>query len=176
MPVYEVKPETGNGRSRVLHRNMLLQCSYLLVETHVKSSVSCHAVSMKTDRQQPLQEKATGSTDGGVADFTPHQLQEFCRVVQDLVEQDVGAERNPSQVDDPGPEGEVGGPELDSVADGDADDDDLPLRPSQRLSRPPLRVTYDVPGQPSFQPNPTTGMQGITVSYPQQLWKPVQVP
>ena len=94
MAVYEVKPETGNGRSRVLHRNMLLPCSYLPVETHVKSSTSRRTMSRKTDRQQPLQEKAAWSTHGGVADFTPHQLHEFCGVVQDLVERDVGAKRN----------------------------------------------------------------------------------
>lgn len=104
MAVYEVKPETGNGRSRVLHRNMLLPCSYLPVETHVKSSTSRRTVSRKTDRQQTLQEKAAGSKHGGVADFTPHQLHEFCGVVQDLVERDVGAKRNPSRVDEPDPE------------------------------------------------------------------------
>lgn len=62
------------------------------------------------------------------------------------------------------------------MANGDTDDDDLPVRRSQRLSRLPLRMTYDVPGQSSFQPSPTAGIQGITVSYPQQLWKPVRVP
>ena len=95
MAVYEVKPETGNGRSRVLHRNMLLPCSYLPVETHVKSSTSRRTVCRKTDRQQPLQEKAAGSTHGD---------HEFCGVVQDLVERDVGAKRNPSRVDEPDPE------------------------------------------------------------------------
>lgn len=79
-------------------------CSYLPVETHVKSSTSRRTMSRKTDRQQPLQEKAAWSTHGGVADFTPHQLHEFCGVVQDLVERDVGAKRNPSRVDEPDPE------------------------------------------------------------------------
>lgn len=31
-PVYEVQPETGQGRVRVLHRNMLLPCEFLPVE------------------------------------------------------------------------------------------------------------------------------------------------
>lgn len=31
-PVYEVQPETGHGRVRVLHRNMLLPCEFLPVE------------------------------------------------------------------------------------------------------------------------------------------------
>lgn len=29
VPIYEVKPEQGKGRSRVLHRNLLLPCDYL---------------------------------------------------------------------------------------------------------------------------------------------------
>ena len=28
-PVYEVKPEAGTGGNRILHRNLLLPCSYL---------------------------------------------------------------------------------------------------------------------------------------------------
>ena len=52
MPVYEVKPETGNGRSRVLHRNLLLPCSYFPAETQLKSSKNRRAVSRGTNRQQ----------------------------------------------------------------------------------------------------------------------------
>ena len=33
LPIYEVKPERGNGRSRVLHRNLLMPCDYLPLET-----------------------------------------------------------------------------------------------------------------------------------------------
>lgn len=31
-PVYGIKPERGKGRSRVLHRNLLLPCDYLPLE------------------------------------------------------------------------------------------------------------------------------------------------
>lgn len=31
-PVYELKPENGNGRTRVIHRNLLLPCDFLPVE------------------------------------------------------------------------------------------------------------------------------------------------
>lgn len=36
-PVYEVKPERGKGRSRVLHRNLLLPCDYLPVEMELST-------------------------------------------------------------------------------------------------------------------------------------------
>ena len=59
--------------------------------------------------------------------------------------------------------------------DADAVDEGLP-RHSQRTSRPPLqcplRMTYDVPGQPSFQPWTTVGVQGNSASYPQQILPP----
>ncbi len=31
-PVYELRPETGRGRNRVLHRNLLLPCEHLPLE------------------------------------------------------------------------------------------------------------------------------------------------
>ena len=37
-PVYEVKPEAGSGGSRILHRNLLLPCNYLPINTPSKSS------------------------------------------------------------------------------------------------------------------------------------------
>ena len=36
IPVYELKPEQGRGRSRILHRNMLLPCDHLPMETQPK--------------------------------------------------------------------------------------------------------------------------------------------
>ncbi len=32
LPIYEVKPKIGKGRSRVLHRNLLLSCDHLPME------------------------------------------------------------------------------------------------------------------------------------------------
>ena len=51
MPVYEVQPESVNGRTRVLHRNLLLPCSFLPVETHLKPPRRRHTVSRRTHRQ-----------------------------------------------------------------------------------------------------------------------------
>ena len=38
IPVYEVKPEQGRGRSRILHRNLLLPCDYLPLEIQPKGT------------------------------------------------------------------------------------------------------------------------------------------
>ena len=167
MPVYEVKPETGNGRSRVLHRNLLLPCSYLPVETQLKSSKSRRAVSRKTNKQQASQEEITRTTDEDFTSLTPYQLQEFyqCTGYPELAERDAGTgtAQDSYQVDGPGSEGEVEDPEqLDNMVEDEAADG-LPLRQSQRLRRPPLRMTYYVIGQPSFQPNSIAGIQGISI-------------
>ena len=184
MPVYEVKPETGNGRSRVLHRNLLLPCSYLPVETQLKSSKSRGTVSGRTNRQQASHKETTGTNDEDTPSLTPDQLQEFyestrngcednCGIVPELhvVEQDT----DPCQVDSQSSEGEAEDPDQPFGTVDDEAADSLPLRQSQRISRPPLRMTYDVMGQRSFQPNSTAGIQATTVSYPQQLWQPVTV-
>ncbi len=44
-PVYELKPERGKGRSRVLHRNLLLPCDYLPLELELQPQPR---VTMKT--------------------------------------------------------------------------------------------------------------------------------
>ncbi|KAK0156234.1 hypothetical protein N1851_000487 [Merluccius polli] len=36
--VYELKPEQGRGRSRILHRNILLPCDHLPLETQPKTA------------------------------------------------------------------------------------------------------------------------------------------
>lgn len=47
-PVYEVKPERGTGRDRILHRNMLMPCHALLLE----EPVQCSTGGQKPQRQQ----------------------------------------------------------------------------------------------------------------------------
>ena len=91
--------ESGNGRTRVLHRNLLLPCSFLPVETHLKSPKRRHTVSRRTHRQQTSKEETTGTIDEDIPSLTPDQLQEFyestrhdtedsCGPVPELVEQD----------------------------------------------------------------------------------------
>ena len=59
--------------------------------------------------------------------------------------------------------------------DADALDEGLATH-LQRTSRPRLRMTYDVPGQPSFQPWIAAGVQGISASYQQQILQPYRLP
>ena len=92
--------------------------------------------------------------------------------VTELVEQDT----YPCPVDGPDSEGEVEDPEQPSGTIEAEAAHGARIRQSQRASKPPLTMTDDVMGQPSFQPSSTAGVRGITVSYPQQLWHPVTVP
>ena len=182
MPVYEVKPESVNGSTRVLHQNLLLPRSFLPVETHLKSPKSSHTLSRRTHRQQTSKEETTGTIDEDIPGLTPDQLQEFyestghtedsCGTVPELVEQD----NYPCQDDRPESEGEAEDPVQPGGAMANEAAHGVPLRQSQRVSKPLLWMTYDVIGQPSFRPSSTAGIQGVTVSYPQQLLQPVTVP
>ena len=86
MPVNEVKPESGDGRTRVLYCNLLLPCSFLPVETHLKSPKSRHTMS-RTHRQQTLKEEATGTIDEDIPSLTPDHfmsLQDILKIVAEL--------------------------------------------------------------------------------------------
>jgi len=164
MPVYEVKPESGNGRTRVLHRNLLLPCSFLPVEAHLKSPKSSRTFSRRTHKQQTSKEETTGTIDEVIPGLTSHQLQEFYEstghtedsfeTVPELVEQD----NYPCQDDGPESEGEAEDPVQPIGAMANEAAHGVPVRQSQRVSKPPLRMTYDVKGQPSFQPSSTAGV------------------
>ena len=161
MPVYEVKPETGIGRSRVLHRNMLLPCSYLPAET-LTPSKNRQAVSKRVNKQEASRKETSIATDEDISSLTPCQLQELyaskhCQaehIAPDLVERETGTgtEEEPCQGNEQDSTEEVGNVEQRAKVTDDEATDNLPLRQSQRLSRPPLRMTYDAMGQPSFQP------------------------
>ncbi len=53
-PVYEVKPEQSKGRSRVLHRNLLLPCDHLPLEiTPAQSTKPKQGQQLRNSRTQP---------------------------------------------------------------------------------------------------------------------------
>ena len=165
---------------------MLLPCSYLPAETQLTPSKNRQAVSKRANKQEASREETSITTDEDISSLTPCQLQELyaskhCQaehIAPDLVERDTGTgtEEELCQGNEQDSTEEVGNLEQRANVTDDEAADNLPLRQSQRLSRPPLRMTYDVMGQPSFQPRFTTAIQGITVSYPQQLCQHWPVP
>ena len=188
MPVYEVKREPGIEKSRVLHPNMhmLLPCSYLSAETQFTPSKNRQAVSKRANKKEAFREETSIATDEDISSLTPCQLQELyaskhCQaehIAPDLAERDTGTgtEEEPCQGNEQDSKEEVGNLEQRANVIDDEAADNLPSRQSQRLSRPPLRMTYEAMGQPSFQPRFTTAIQGVTVSYPQQLCQHLPVP
>ncbi|KAK2908200.1 hypothetical protein Q8A73_009273 [Channa argus] len=62
-PVYELKPENGKGRTRVIHRNLLLPCDFLPVE-EVKSPGEPRKERVKVNKQRHReQEKSSDEED-----------------------------------------------------------------------------------------------------------------
>ena len=51
LPIYELRPENGKGRSRVLHRNLLMSCDQLPFET--QPEVNKEDKGKQKKRQQP---------------------------------------------------------------------------------------------------------------------------
>ncbi|XP_068115048.1 uncharacterized protein [Hyperolius riggenbachi] len=57
LPVYEIKPEQGRGRSRIMHRNLLLPCDYLPLEVQPKPPVK------QKERKKELDHKDTNQEE-----------------------------------------------------------------------------------------------------------------
>lgn len=75
LPIYELRPERGKGRSRVLHRNLLMSCDYLPFET--QPEVTKNDKSNQKQRHQPalqLQESDEDSGDEYDLQYEPFQV------------------------------------------------------------------------------------------------------
>eukprot|EP00112_Aurelia_sp_Birch-Aquarium-sp1_P014489 Seg3131.4 transcript_id=Seg3131.4/GoldUCD/mRNA.D3Y31 product="hypothetical protein" protein_id=Seg3131.4/GoldUCD/D3Y31 len=93
-PVYEVKPEKSDGRSRTLHRTLLLPCDYLGLDCETRDKIS-HAQKSPclqhrmTDKQQHYSGEGTDSTEDedNCPSFTPNEMPrlktEFDRTTND---------------------------------------------------------------------------------------------
>ncbi|XP_057707840.1 uncharacterized protein LOC130926733 [Corythoichthys intestinalis] len=58
-PVYEIKPEKGRGRTRTLHRNLLLPCDHLPLEIHPQPAIKQKkktTLAEETDQEQESDE------------------------------------------------------------------------------------------------------------------------
>ncbi|CAI5660215.1 unnamed protein product [Oreochromis niloticus] len=52
IPVYELRPEKGKGKSRILHRNLLLPCDHLPVEVETRPRTRKRAVKTSEEVEQ----------------------------------------------------------------------------------------------------------------------------
>ena len=170
MPVYEVKKENGEGSSRVLHRNLLLPCSHLPTEgTQIERKAS--GKRNRRRQRQPVRRKTTTTpteTEGddqecGEIGFSPQALKTLYET-RDSAEPETTLDPQTTSPEEYEPVGQ-GVESDDEVNEGNV------LRRTQRVSRPPNRLTYDYLGQPSLQPCVTAGVQGMSVT-PQQWWRP----
>ena len=69
LPIYELRPERGRGRSRVLHRNLLMSCDHLPFET--QPEMTKVDKSQKTRRHQPASQPLDSDEDSG-DEYDPH--------------------------------------------------------------------------------------------------------
>uniref|UniRef100_A0A803J7X9 Integrase catalytic domain-containing protein n=1 Tax=Xenopus tropicalis TaxID=8364 RepID=A0A803J7X9_XENTR len=172
-PVYEVKPETGKGRTRILHRNLLLPCDFLPTEPDnvVESKTSPN----KTRNHNVLKKKQPVQRPDQDSDRESEEEQDQWRSLIPLTQDDhppedtvtlnpdaqefypcdsenptdAVLEENAQQEELINPE-EV--PEATETEDESEDScNSIPVRRIQpsRTRRQPKTLTYDTLGQPS---------------------------
>lgn len=170
-PVYEVRPERGTGRIRILHRNMLMPCNALPLEdpaqrigrseSHVKRKERQHAktyetvVSSDEEEQHWAQRVGYCHHQSRKQDTNPTGTPEIPETVH---QPEVGAEaeevtlETPVQVlldNDNGATSAIQpGEGADLPSDQETDLPDTQLRRSQRERRPKETLTYETLGQP----------------------------
>ena len=83
-PVYEIKPEKGDGRTRVIHRTLLLPCDYLeMEETHQAGTVHRNNENRRGQRKAdfkqavPSQNDSEYDSEEEIPQFNPRDLRRF---------------------------------------------------------------------------------------------------
>ncbi|CAH1276865.1 GIN1 [Branchiostoma lanceolatum] len=184
LPVYKVSPECGRGKSKVLHRNMLLPCNGLPLETPPAEQAKRTPVvsegekdrgSTERDTPQhpdadPFQEehssdsdsetepKERGSTDRDTqySDADPFR-EEHSSDSETEPKERGSTERDTPQYSD-------ADPVQDEHSDSEEEEEPVPVRVRgepgredrpRRMRRPPSTLTYDAGGQPSYVRVPT---------------------
>ena len=185
-----VRPESGPRKSRVLHRNLLLPCTYLPVdESNFKEPRSGRGDSTPLQQQVTDPEQPTGEPEDHedeVLSFAPDQLQ-YCAQAHtpehthtrndtvgdtplDFVEEvavqpcdDASTADIHATTSEPANEEtkQYQAPDTCTTAES---------RP-QRIRRAPVPMTYDIPGQPVYYPAVTTNLHSASVApNPVPVW------
>ena len=170
-PVYEIKPEKGDGRTRVLHRTLLLPCDYLeMEEIHQDSTVHRNNKNRKEQRKANLKQERPSQIDCEY--YSEEEIPQFHPRDLEQLEQRIGM----SDADESSPEPTR--QEQDYICENsDAGDRSIadeiseqsfrsPLSPEEeevseevasqherptRNRHPPIRLTYSELGSPEQQ-------------------------
>ena len=160
-PVYEVRAENGQGRSRVLHRNLLFQCDELPIDRSEKIVTKTKRVRTRKEldenRRTTEPVKQVEAIDSDSSDAT-----EVWRWVQTTPdpERAQGTEQQQMEEPDAAPaeQAEESEPDnhdvdqsLESDDSGASERERQELGRPQRMRRPPTTFTYDELGNPSYQ-------------------------
>ena len=162
-PVYEIKPETGVGRRRVIHRNLLLPCDDLPFEVRQDKicrkpkRVSRRSKSSKT-APDSSRESSSDEDPDGILTFTPLQDKGMrepqvsnptSEAASDLPANHQVPHEETSNGADAVEFQEPAEPVVEPSEENHSDIEETQERPS-RQRRAPTLFTYDTLGTPSF--------------------------
>lgn len=181
LPVYEVTPEGRKGKSRTLHRNLLLPCDFIQSDLPepVVQRTQVRRSSVPVNQQE--RDVHHGSDSGDEREFpglSPNELK-MLQFLTPLAETDI-QEQEPID----GSQEELLPDDADADADADVDEDTSvaedcspshsetedeqePVGPQGypvRNRRPPNILCYDHLGNPSYHPNSTLSTPVTTAS------------
>ena len=175
-PVYEIKPETGPGRARILHRNLLLPCNHLPVDVASKTP---HRQKPRKEirrkrNQAPttlVEESSDDESEHYELNFQPERQPELqtdhsaepvsedtareSATVSDRGEEEDGcsADEEHPPVEETAPLPEASEIEARPSTPGNTSQEGASIAESrpQRDRRPPAVLTYDTLGNPVYQ-------------------------
>ena len=182
LPVYEVTPEGREGKSRTLHRNLLLPCDFLQSDLPEPATQRAH----KRRRSVPANQRENevrhhGSDSGDDGEFpglSPTEL-EMLQLSTPLAETDNRAQEqldgtpeeslpddaeNLSEHDEDTPVTEDCSLSLSTTEEEPSQEPAGPQSYAVRNRRPPNILCYDHLGNPSYHPNITLSNPAATAS------------